>query len=153
MPVTLKYINAIPGDFKLLTDTAIASKQYWGYSDEVIRLLRPDLEVTEEYILRNEAVKVFEGSAFIGFYSLKLLENGVMEIDNLWLTVDNIKKGYGRLIFVQILKHLKTIGHAKATLIAEPNAKGFYDKMGGKVISRFESKIKGRFLDVYEFVV
>jgi hypothetical protein len=144
---------AVPGDFKLLTGTAIASKKYWGYPDELINLWRIDLEVSEDYILRNEVVKVYEGSTFIGFYGLKMQENGIVEIDHFWLTTDNIKKGYGRLIFAQMLNHLKANGHSKATLIAEPNAKGFYDKMRGKVVSQFESKISGRFLDIYEFVV
>lgn len=36
-------------------------------------------------------------------------------------------------------------------LFAEPNATGFNEKMNGKVVGKFQSKIIGRFLDIYEF--
>ena len=39
------------------------------------------------------------------------------------------------------------------TLIAEPNAIGFYQKMNGSAVGKFQSKISGRVLDIYEFKI
>ncbi len=66
---------------------------------------------------------------------------------------EKIRKGYGRLIFKYILGYLKSRGYKKATLTAEPNAKGFYDKMGGRVVGQFQGKVSGRHLDVYEYEI
>jgi N-acetylglutamate synthase-like GNAT family acetyltransferase len=114
-------------------------------------LWKSDLEVSEDYILENTVVKVFDQETFIGFFGIKAMEGGNLEIDHLWLIPDKIKKGYGRAVFQYILNDLRANGHKKATLTAEPNAKGFYDKMGGKIVGQFQSKINGRFLDIYEF--
>ena len=55
------------------------------------------------------------------------------------------------MIFQYIFSYMRSNGYNKATLIAEPHAKGFYDKMGGKITGQFQSKISGRFLDIYEY--
>lgn len=150
----LKYIKAEDKDDELLTSTAVNSKKYWGYPDEQMDLWKTDdLQVTKEYIKKNQVYKVYDQSNFIGFYGIFKKENDTWEIDHLWLTTDNIRKGYGTIIFKHILTELFKKDAKKAILIAEPNAKVFYDKMGGKVIGEFQSKISGRFLDLYEFSI
>ena len=151
MKTELTYIDAIPDDDQLLTETAMISKKTWGYSDDLMTLWKPDLEVSCEYILKNKVVKVFDRDKFVGFFGLKLIENNQVELDNLWFRPGCINKGYGRLVFQHIVNYLKLNGHKKFELVAEPNAKGFYDKMGGKVTGQFQSKVSGRFLDIYEY--
>ena len=147
----LKYLDAVSEDHTFLSETAINSKRFWGYSSEQINLWRPDLVISKEYILRNKVVKVYDHDEFIGFFGVKLDENNEAEIDHLWLIPEKIKKGYGRLIFHHILEHLRSDGHKSATLVAEPNAKGFYAKMGGKVIGNIKGKVSDRYLDIYEY--
>ena len=118
-----------------------------------MNLWKSDLEVSEDYISKNEVVKVYEQDKFIGFYGIKFINEKDAEIDHLWLIPEKIKKGLGRLIFNHIFKCLKLKNYIKATLIAEPNSKGFYEKMGGKVIGQHQSKVSGRFLDIYEFKI
>lgn len=129
----------------------MTSKRASGYSNDLMELWKSDLEVSHQYILDNKVVKVFDHKIFIGFFAIKLAENNIAEIDHLWLIPDKMKRGYGRLIFQYIFEYLKENGHRRATLIAEPNAKGFYEKMNGKVIGQFQSKVSGRFLDIYNF--
>lgn len=149
----LTYKAAKLNDAQLLSRTAFVSKQFWGYSDDLMALWKAEIEITEEYILNNEVVKVFDENCFIGFYALKEKENKCLEIDHLWLLPNYIKKGYGKQIFSHILGYAKETGVLKLNLVAEPNAKTFYDKMGGVVIKKNQSKISGRYLDVYEFKV
>ena len=90
----------------------------------------------------------------IGFYALKFDETeNCYEIDHLWLLPENINKGYGKHIFQNIISQLSTLNQKRCILTAEPNATGFYQKMNGKIISTFESKISGRMLEVYEFKI
>ena len=147
----LKYINANVEDAKLLSSISYSSKKFWGYSDELMNLWKSDLEISNEYILENNVVKVFDEENFLGFFSIKLDEEQNAELDHLWLKPENIKRNYGRQIFNYIMHDLAKKGFSKVTLIAEPNATGFYQKMNGKVVGKFQSKISGRFLDIYEF--
>ncbi|PRY02953.1 acetyltransferase (GNAT) family protein [Pontibacter ummariensis] len=116
-----------------------------------MKLWQSELTVSKTYILRNHVVKVYCGQTFIGFYALISYGEGNWEVDHLWLTAENIRKGYGKEIFRHMIEHIRNAGGTRITLTAEPNAKGFYEKMGGKVIRRLESKIVGRFLEEYEF--
>lgn len=149
----LVYIDAVSSDADLLTNTAFISKQTWGYPDDVMDLWKSDLEISKQYILTNKVVKVFEEDTFIGFFALKITDGKNIEIDHLWLVPDKIKKGYGKQIFPNILDYVKSQGYQKVSLMAEPNVNRFYDKMGGKVIGQFQSKISGRFLDIYEYEI
>lgn len=146
----LKYIDAQPEDAALLTATAYTSKKFWGYSDELMELWKEDLSISSEYIVNHKVVKVFEQETFAGFFAIKI-EDGNAELDHLWLDPIHIKRNFGRQIFEYLIRYLVSIEIHEMKLIAEPNAKGFYDKMGGKIIGEFQSKISGRMLDIYEF--
>ena len=151
MNSNLVYINANVEDTELLSFVAYSSKKYWGYSEEQMNLWKSDLEISSEYILENNVVKVFDDENFLGFFSIKLDKEQNVELDHLWLKPEYIKQNYGRQIFNYIMEILFEKGFERVTLIAEPNATGFYQKMNGKVIGKFQSKISGRFLDIYEF--
>jgi GNAT superfamily N-acetyltransferase len=148
----LYYILATYQDCDLLTATALQSKRYWNYPDELMQLWKDELTIDANYIGENSVVKVFDDKEFIGFFSLVEIETGV-EIDHFWLVPNSIRKGYGKVIFAYIREHVKKINKTRIELTADPNAKIFYEKMGGKLIRSFESKVKGRYLDVYEFQI
>ena len=149
----LIYRKAIPTDADLLTQTAFRSKQVWGYPDEWMETWRDDLRVDETYILHNEVRKVFDDERFIGFFAFIRETDGVAVIDHFWLLPDERRKGYGKHIFAYLLRCLATQGYSRADVVAEPHAKGFYEKMGGRFTGCFESKIPGRMLDIYTFTV
>ena len=153
MTIALSYVDAVESDFLLLTETAIASKKYWGYSEELLNLWKHDLEISKEYIQKNKVVKVYSQDGFIGFFGLKREKTGIIEIDHLWIKPNEIKKGYGRQIFAYIRNYLLSKGEKVIRLVAEPNAKEYYNKMGGRIIGQIESKLSGRFLDIYEYVL
>ena|SRR5690606_18770763 len=151
MQSDLKYIDADVNDSELLTATAVNSKMIWGYSEEQMSLWQTELEVTSTYILQNKVVKCFDNDNFIGFFAIQIKQNEIPEIEHLWLLPGKTNQNYGRKIFHYILDYVTSIGFTNIKLVTEPHAKGFYDKMGGKITSKHESKISGRFLDIYEF--
>ncbi|MCY7411160.1 MAG: GNAT family N-acetyltransferase [Chitinophagales bacterium] len=140
MNCELTYIEAVPSDSGLLTETAFISKQMWGYSNELMNLWKPDLEISEEYLLRNKVVKVFAENIFIGFFVIKTTANEKLEIDHLWLMPDKTRMGYGKLIFRNILDYLKAEGHQKVALMAEPNAKDFMRKWEVRLLANLKAK-------------
>lgn len=153
MKSRITFVDAEKEDSKLLSSTAFNSKKNWGYSIDLMNLWKEDLEITEEYIRKNKTVKAFDEKIFLGFFAIKKIDNQNAELDHLWLKPENIKKNYGREIFSYILEYLSSNGIEKMTLIAEPNAIGFYQKMNGIPVGKFQSKVSGRVLDIYEFEI
>jgi ribosomal protein S18 acetylase RimI-like enzyme len=153
MKSKLTFVDAEIKDSKLLSSIAFNSKKNWGYSNGLMNLWKEDLEITEDYIRENKTVKAFDGKTFLGFFAIKNIDIQNAELDHLWLKPENIKKNYGREIFSHIIEYLSSNGIEKMTLIAEPNAIGFYQKMNGSPVGKFQSKISGRVLDIYEFKI
>ncbi|MGK4568312.1 GNAT family N-acetyltransferase [Flavobacterium sp. 3HN19-14] len=151
MKRNLIYSEATIADAELLSETAYTSKKNWGYSDELMNLWLQDLTIKSNYITNNKVFKVFNNEIYLGFFAIQVLENGDAEIDHLWLKPEYMRQNFGQEIFMHIMNYLSSEGYEKAKLIAEPNAIGFYQKMGGKVTGKFQSKIPGRILDIYEF--
>lgn len=146
----LTYIKATPNDARQLSEIAFESKRNWGYPNEWMQLWKNELTLTPDYILGNQVVKIFDNRELIGFFSI--IESELIELDHLWLKPQSMRKGFGRHIFDEIRKTVSRKCKTTFRLVAEPHAKGFYDKMGGSLVSHFESKIPGRFLEVYEFL-
>jgi GNAT superfamily N-acetyltransferase len=118
-----------------------------------MEMWRESLEVTEEFILENIVVKAFSDNQFIGFFVLVDLGKNTWDLDAFWIVVSEIRKGYGKEMFQYVLEVLKNRKAEKLEVVSDPNANGFYEKMGGKWIRKFPSKPEGRELDVYEYNV
>ena len=149
---TLQFKQAKQNDSELLTETAFKSKKIWNYSDEQMSLWTSELTITGSYIQSNKVFNIYKNENFVGFCSLVYKDTHI-EIDHFWLLPENTGKGYGKKTF-DFIKATAKKGSLNIIMVyAEPNSNGFYIKMGGKLIQRKESKIKGRFLNVYKFEV
>lgn len=110
------------------------------------------MKVDEQYIKHNIVYKILTDGELIGFYALcyKNVEN-CFEVDHLWLVPGFVKKGIGRIVFIRILSQLKELGQTRALLKGDPHAKGFYEKMLGKLISDIQTTQID--VPIYEFDV
>ena len=69
--------------------------------------------------------------AIIGFYSLKKSrKNGSIELGHLFVRPDLLKKGYGKILFARALEKAKSLDKNSMHWISDPDAEGFYLKMG-----------------------
>lgn len=148
----IQFKSAKPTDSELLSQTAFRSKAIWNYSDEQLNLWIEELTITASYIEKNSVFKITEDSNYLGFFSL-VFKDGIITIDHFWLLPGNTGKGYGRKVFDYIKEIAKEIEYKTLVVCSDPNANGFYEKMGGKIIRSNESKVKGRFLNTYEFEI
>lgn len=149
---TLEFVPAVASDAELLTQTAFSSKKFWGYEDAFFEIWKDDLTVTAAYISNNQVVKVLSDRLFIGFYAICQTTDSEVELDHLWLVPDQIRNGFGSIIFGHLLKTIPLPAKI-LTLVAEPFAIGFYEKMGGKPRGEIQSRIEGRKLMAYEFEI
>ena len=123
--------RAIPGQADQLTEVAIASKAHWGYDGEFMARFAAVITITADYVRQNEVWVLDEGGEVAGFYAL--LDHGeTSELDHLWLLPGEIGRGFGRLLFEHATGRARALGARSMEWEAEPNAIGFYERMGGR---------------------
>lgn len=122
-------------DAARLTVIAFAGKAYWGYPAEWLDLWRHDLVVTPHYI-RTEPVSVAECDGMIvGFTGLSTGDHG-RQIEHLWLQPDSIGCGLGRRLFDEAVRLARSARVMELFINSDPNAEGFYLKMGAERIGQ-----------------
>ncbi|MEO9571268.1 MAG: GNAT family N-acetyltransferase [Polaribacter sp.] len=137
-------------DATKLTEIAIKSKAFWGYSDELIASWKEDLTITPKMFQESNVCKYLVNDEIAGFYILNRANIRTSFLDFLFIAPKFIKQGIGKAL----LKHASEycIGGSCAVLnvLSDPYAEGFYAKQGFKVIARRESSVPGRFLPEME---
>ena len=124
-----------------LSNLALRSKSYWGYSEEFIEACRPHIYVDKEYIEKWPVVVAELNNNIIGFFSLKQIDSE-NRLDNLWIEPKFIKCGYGKILFSESIKHAKDLGWNYFRLAGEPDAVTFYEKMGATLIGEIQSRLR-----------
>jgi GNAT superfamily N-acetyltransferase len=135
--------KAQSGDGRELTRIAHAAKRFWGYPEKWIRLWKPDLTVTSDFIRDHPVYCAVRGSAIVGFYGV----SGTgprRELEHMWIDPDAIGSGVGRLLFGHLVRHLRRAGVTKLTIASDPNAEGFYRKLGARRVGSVPSQPAGR---------
>lgn len=149
MSVTIR--NADPSEVADVNQLMLRSKASWGYSAEFMRAAEPFLVEDEEYI-RTHWNLVMEVDGVMGGY-ISLKDHGdSIELDNLFLEPDLIGEGYGKYLWEHILEFSRAKGYKTLWLISDPNAAGFYVKMGAKQVGERVSNVDPeRMLPKFEY--
>ncbi|BDX05542.1 GNAT family N-acetyltransferase [Planctobacterium marinum] len=137
-----------------LTELALASKQYWGYSDDFIADCRAELRVTPDKLLAAQyRFKLLESAGDIaGFYCLEQHTDRHFEVEALFVAPEYVGCGVGRLLWRDLVAIAQQSGAKMLSIASDPNAENFYLKMGAKRVSLIPSKsIVGRTLPLLEF--
>ena len=137
-------------DSEILTQITKKSKAYWGYSAEQIQKWEVSLTISQDYIREHDVFKLVKDSVIIGYYSYLFEDGKNVKMDNLFILPEYIGKGFGKYLFLDFLNRMKEAEIQTIQLDSEPNAEGFYSKMGFVKIGAFETSIKDRFMPVME---
>ncbi|HCF53614.1 MAG TPA: GNAT family N-acetyltransferase, partial [Bacillus sp. (in: Bacteria)] len=102
--------------------------------------------------IKNNFVYVLENdNAKIGFFSF--LRND-KALDFLYIHPDYKGKGYGKILWEYVIEKANELGLKSFTIDSDPNAKGYYLKMGAQLIGETPSTIfKGRVLPLLKYDV
>lgn len=133
-----------------LTNIALKSKAYWGYSNELIESWRDDLTVTSEMFQICSIFKFCEGNKIAGFYILNPPKDNSAELEMLFVLPEFIGKGIGKQLTQHAFKEAVKLNVASMTLLADPYAVDFYKSQGFYQIDKKESSISGRFLPIMQ---
>lgn len=147
----LTFIDAQAKDAELLRDLLISSKGYWGYAQEQLEKWRANLTFKAEYIASNTVKLIVKDHEVIGFFAL--VKGDSNELDHLWLLPNVIGKGYGNLVFAQILNECDALGISDFYIISDPDAEGFYLKKGALKVGEIYSEPQQRMLPKLNYKV
>jgi GNAT superfamily N-acetyltransferase len=133
------------------------SKQSHGYSDEFMTRFMNigDMVITPESISRNPVMVAEVDGRVAGFAHLKPLDHpDAVCLEDLFIEPDAQGKGVGRVLFDWALATAAERGYDWLEWESDPNAAGFYEKMGGEKIGETKSTlIEGRVLPAYRMRV
>ena len=99
----MKIIKALLKDVTEINALTLKSKAHWGYSKEQIEAWTEELSIDEDYIKQHEVFVLKDNTKITGFYAFIFREGRIIELDFLFVDVDCIGKGYGKLL----MQHFK----------------------------------------------
>ena len=146
--------RVLPEEAVQLSRIALAAKRHWGYPARWIEIWTPQLTYDPEYFVQNESWAAEMDHAPVAFYTL-LSRDGTAWLENLWVMPDRIGKGIGKELFMHAVDRARRRGYTLLQLEADPNAAGFYEKMGMHKIGERQSEVddQPRALPIMEMVL
>jgi GNAT superfamily N-acetyltransferase len=159
----LKIRHAKSTDSTTLTDVSFGAKRHWNYPGEYMERWTDELTITPAYIESNTVFVGELGEKIVGFYSLieiqqdleirtVLIEKGTW-LDHMFILPEYIGKGIGTKFTTHMKAYLSEKKVDKVLIFVDPNAKGFYEKLGAKFRRESDSSIPGRKIPVYEMEI
>ena len=145
-----------------LSRISFAAKSHWKYPTEYMDIWKNELTITKEYIDQHIVRCLSIDGKIVGFYSIVFLEKEMefgkikMErgfwLDHMFILPEYHKRGIGRLFFEDINSIVVKLGIEDQILaFVDPNAAGFYEKMGCELVRISESSIPNRSIPVYKY--
>ena len=137
--------RAVSGDAAGLTAVAHAAKRHWGYPESWIALWERELTVSAELIERYPVHAAVEGNVVAGFYALTFA-GADCELEHFWVAPARMGGGVGRALFEHAVERCRAIGARRLWISADPNAEGFYRRLGARRVGEVPSTPAGRTL-------
>ena len=132
--------RARPEEANILSRIAIAAKNHWNYPAHWMERWIPQLTFSPTYFEENESWAAEMGDEPIAFYTLQE-KSGHAWLDNIWVLPAYIGQGVGKQLFRHALGRARELGHESLQLEAEPNAVGFYEKMGMRRVGEHQYEL------------
>lgn len=135
--------RATPDEAEILTSIAHAAKRHWNYPEKWIEQWQADLTITSDFIANTEVyVAVVEGN-IAGCCAL-VVSDSLAELEHMWIDPGQMGNGVGRALFEHTKQRAIQLGLPALELSADPNAEGFYERMGAKRIGAIEAGMDGQ---------
>ena len=135
--------RATVAEAELLTKIALEAKRYWGYPEHWIKHWEADLTITADFIRDNHVYVAESDGEVRGFYAL-CVSGDAAELEHMWVTPDCIGTGIGKELFLDAMERAGALEVRGVEISADPNAAGFYERMGAKQIGEIDASIEGQ---------
>jgi ribosomal protein S18 acetylase RimI-like enzyme len=139
----LQIERAKPEQADEMSRIAFTAKAHWGYPIHWMEIWKPQLTFSPQYFVENEGWVAVVDESPIGFYTVQE-KDGNAWIENLWVLPEFIGKGVGKALFLHAVNLARHTGYKTLQLEADPNATGFYEKMGMHKTGERRSEVEGQ---------
>jgi GNAT superfamily N-acetyltransferase len=119
---------AAPEDYERVRELTLESKAHWGYDREFVRTWAEGLTFESE----RERWVAEVGGEIVAWAALVPPADGVAVLDDLWVDPAWLGRGLGSRLFRLAADRARELGAERLELGAEPNAVGFYEKLGAR---------------------
>lgn len=129
-------------DAAALTSIAYEAKRHWGYPEHWIEHWQDDLTISPDFISANQVYVAEKDGRLLGFYAL-IIRQQKAELDHMWVAPSHIGTGVGKELFLHAMQRAARENVPAVEILSDPNAAGFYRKMGAHQIGEATSEIDG----------
>ena len=134
---------ALPSEAAVLTQIAHDAKRYWGYPEHWIQHWEPELTISSDFITNNQVNAAEHNGEIVGFYAL-VLKGERAELEHMWVAPAYIGEGVGKELFVHAMQTAAGENVSTVEISSDPNAEGFYKRMGATRIGEVTSELDGQ---------
>jgi GNAT superfamily N-acetyltransferase len=138
--------RARPEEAEMLSALALRAKAHWPYDEALMVVFRTFLRIREHDIVENTAL-VHDTGDLLDAVGILVERPDGPDIDHLWVDPSVIGTGLGRRMAQVLIDLARQTGASQLTLNSDPNAEGFYRRLGFERIGdHLVPEIPGRIL-------
>src|SRR5438309_9772711 len=135
--------RARPDEAGTLTEIAHAAKRHWGYPENWIEHWKDDLTITPDFIAKHEVYVAMIGDDIAGCCAL-VIDDAQAELEHMWVKPEHIGIGVGKALFTHVAGRARDLDLGVLEISADPNAEGFYQRLGATRIGDVRSEMEGQ---------
>lgn len=131
MPERLHIRAAAAGECLALTDLCMRAKAHWGYDHDFMEAVRAELTVTADDLSGGLCAVADHGGRTAGFVQIST-DGAEACLERLFIEPALFGAGIGRALFDWAADRARALGCKRMEIESDPQAAGFYEKMGAK---------------------
>jgi GNAT superfamily N-acetyltransferase len=113
----------------ILTELCIRSKAVWGCDEEFMLACRGELTLTAS-IMQSSSLQVAEVDGHLVGEAQVTVQGELAELNKLFIEPTHLRSGAGKALFEWATTVVRDAGAATMVIEADPDAAGFYRRMG-----------------------
>lgn len=144
--------GALAVEAAALSTLCYRSKAVWGYDEAFMALSRTSLEVKPAQIEAGDVWVAEIDGGVAGVVSLAAMdEPHTIELDSLFVDPAHLRSGVGHALLHFAIEEARRRGMERMSILADPNAAGFYERFGATYLRQASSDaIPGRLMPLFE---
>jgi GNAT superfamily N-acetyltransferase len=144
---------ALPGEAPALTALCLRAKAHWSYDRAFMAAVAPMMRIGEPEIRSGRVLVAARDAGALGVAAIARMRSpGTFDLSHLFVLPESFGRGIGRALFGAAAALAKSRGATRLVILADPNAAGFYEKLGARPCGQAPSDAApGRMLPLFEF--